>query len=129
MSKIVIIGSGFAGLSSAAYLAKEGHDVTVVEKNEMAGGRCSKFSSEGYTFDMGPSWYWMPEVFDDYFAHFGKKASDYYHLERLDPSYQVFFKNGKKLDIPAGTEPMIELVESLEKGAGKKLRDFLTEAK
>ena len=129
MSKIVIIGSGFAGLSSAAYLAKEGHEVIVVEKNEGPGGRASQFKEKGFTFDMGPSWYWMPEVFENFYQHFGKTASDFYTLKRLDPSYRVFFKNNTSVDVPAGEDAVIYLVESMEKGAGEKLRNFLIEAK
>lgn len=129
MSKIIIIGSGFAGISSAAYLAKEGHEVIVLEKNEMPGGRASQFMENGFTFDMGPSWYWMPEVFEDFYTHFGKKSSDFYQLHRLDPSYKVFFKNGQEVDIPAGQDAVIDLVEKWEKGAGQKLKNFLDEAK
>ena len=129
MSRIIIIGSGFAGLSSACYLAKEGHDVTVIEKNEGPGGRCSIFKQDGFTFDMGPSWYWMPEVFENFYQHFGKSTDDFYMLTRLDPSYRVFFKNGNQIDVPAGEQAVIELFESLEKGAGAKLKRFLSEAK
>ena len=129
MAKIIIIGSGFGGLSSAATLAKEGHDVTVIEKNEQAGGRASKFEADGFVFDMGPSWYWMPEVFENYFNYFGKSTEDFYKLKRLDPSYRVFFKNGEEIDVPAGEEAVVELVESLETGAGQKLKSFLEEAK
>ncbi len=129
MSKIIIIGSGFAGLSSAAYLAKEGHEVTVIEKNEGPGGRASQFKEKGFVFDMGPSWYWMPEVFENFYQHFGKTASDFYKLKRLDPSYRVFFKNNTSVDVPAGEDAVIDLVESMESGAGQKLRSFLAEAK
>lgn len=129
MSKIIIIGAGFAGLSSAAYLAKEGHEVTVIEKNEGPGGRASQFVEKGFTFDMGPSWYWMPEVFENFYNHFGKKASDFYKLKRLDPSYRVFFKDNTSIDVPAGEDAVIDLVESMEEGAGPKLRKFLAEAK
>ncbi|MEM9856989.1 MAG: FAD-dependent oxidoreductase, partial [Bacteroidota bacterium] len=83
--KIAVIGSGFAGLSAASSLAQAGYSVTVFEKNETPGGRARKFSAGGFTFDMGPSWYWMPDVFEQYFAKFGKKVSDYYDLVRLDP--------------------------------------------
>ncbi|HRG08896.1 MAG TPA: FAD-dependent oxidoreductase, partial [Cyclobacteriaceae bacterium] len=83
MKKIAVIGSGFAGIAAATCLAKAGYAVTVFEKNESAGGRARKFQADGFTFDMGPSWYWMPDVFEKYFALFGKKPSDYYTLERL----------------------------------------------
>ena len=89
MPKAVVIGSGFAGLAAACVLAARGHAVTVLEKNAQAGGRARAFSAAGYTFDMGPSWYWMPEVFEDFFALFGKRVDDYYRLERLDPPFTI----------------------------------------
>ena len=88
---IHIIGSGFSGLAAAALLAKQGFNVTVLEKNNQVGGRARLWEKDGFTFDMGPSWYWMPDVFESYFAHFGKKPADYYDLIRLDPSYSVVF--------------------------------------
>ena len=88
---ISIIGSGFSSLSAACYLAKAGHDVTVYEKNDMIGGRARQFKAEGFTFDMGPSWYWMPDLFDSYFNDFGKKTADFYKLTRLDPGYRIYF--------------------------------------
>ena len=88
--KVVVIGAGFAGMSAATFLAKKGWSVTVIEKNSLPGGRARKFESEGFTFDMGPSWYWMPDVFEKYFEKFGKKVSDYYQLKRLNPSYRVY---------------------------------------
>ncbi len=126
--KVIVIGSGFAGLSAATCLAKAGYDVTILEKNSVAGGRARKFSAEGYTFDMGPSWYWMPEVFDEYFAFFGKKTSDYYKLVRLDPSYSIFFGEGEVMDVPAGLEALYALFEKHEVGSGQKLKQFLGEA-
>jgi len=129
MSKnVVIIGSGFAGLSAACCLAKEGYSVTVYEKNSSPGGRARKFSEDGFTFDMGPSWYWMPDVFEKFFNHFGKSTTDYYDLERLDPSYRVFFEDGKPTDIPAKGEAINRLFESLEPGSSEKLDEFLNEA-
>lgn len=101
MKKIAVIGSGFAGLSAASTLAKAGYDVTIFEKNESAGGRARKFEVDGYMFDMGPSWYWMPDVFENYFNFFGKKASDFYTLKRLDPSYRIYYSKQEVLDVPA----------------------------
>ena len=83
---VVIIGSGFAGLSAASFMAKAGWKVTVIEKNATAGGRARQLKQDGFTFDMGPSFYRMPDVFEHYFNQFGKKSSDYYTLKRLDPS-------------------------------------------
>ena len=127
--KIVIIGAGFSGLSAATHLAAKGFDVTILEKNESAGGRCSKFEADGFMFDMGPSWYWMPDVFDAYFNEFGKKTADYYELKRLDPSYKIFFKQEDSVDIPADLDQIYQLFESFEKGSGIKLQQFLVEAK
>ena len=112
--KVIVIGSGFAGLSAAASLAQKGYDVTVLEKNESPGGRASQYAQEGFVFDMGPSWYWMPDVFESYFARFGKKVSDYYQLKRLDPSYRVYFHDGP-VDIPANYEQLLALFESIER--------------
>ncbi len=127
MQKVIIIGSGFAGLSAASFLAKDGWDVTVLEKNSMPGGRAQKFTAGGFTFDMGPSWYWMPDVFDRYFNCFGKKVADYYTLKRLDPSYSVYYPD-RKLDIPADLTALKKLFESLEAGSGVQLDKFLAEA-
>lgn len=125
--KVIIIGSGFSGLSAACYLAKSGCDVTVLEKHDSVGGRARKFEKNGFTFDMGPSWYWMPDVFEKFFADFGKKVSDYYELERLSPSYRVYFSDGP-LDIPSDIDDMYQLFESIETGSAKKLKQFLKEA-
>ena len=124
----LVIGAGFAGLSAASFLAKKGWDVTIAEKNEMAGGRARKFEAEGFTFDMGPSWYWMPDVFEKYFGSFGKKVSDFYELQRLDPSYRVYFEKAT-WDLPANYEALKNLFESIEPGAGNALDLFLAEAK
>jgi len=126
--KVIIIGAGFAGLATASCLAKEGFDVTILEKNSVPGGRARKFEAEGFMFDMGPSWYWMPDVFEDYFAHFGKKPSDYYDLKRLDPSYSVFFGKGDVMDVPANLEDYKAMFERYEPGSIKKLEQFLAEA-
>ena len=126
--KVIIIGAGFSGLSSAAVLAKNGFDVEVIEKHDMAGGRARKFTEQGFTFDMGPSWYWMPDVFEQFFNYFGKTVSDYYQLERLDPSYSIYFGPGDKVDLPADTQALYALFESIEEGSGAKLKKFLEEA-
>lgn len=126
--KIAIIGSGFSGLSSAAYLAKEGNEVHVFEKNSKVGGRARQFrTEEGYAFDMGPSWYWMPDIIEAFFEDFGKKSSDFYELVRLDPQFEMVFAD-EIMSIPDSYEEMIALFESIEKGAGKRLHDFMQDA-
>jgi phytoene desaturase len=129
MPKIAIIGSGFSGLSASCFLAAAGFDVTVVEKNKTPGGRARSFEENGFTFDMGPSWYWMPDVFEKFFGHFKKKPSDYYKLIRLDPSYRIIFDCNEKHDIPAGVHKIKEAFEQLEIGSGDHLMKFLHEAK
>ena len=126
--EVIVIGAGFAGLAAATTLADKGFRVTLLEKNDQPGGRARTFEAEGFKFDMGPSWYWMPDVFEDYFKRFGKQTSDYYQLKRLDPSYRVYFGENDFLDLPAGTEACIELFEQIEKGSGEKLRKFLAES-
>jgi phytoene desaturase len=123
----LVIGSGFAGLSAATYLAKSGFQVTVLEKNATPGGRARQLVENGFTFDLGPSFYWMPEVFENYFASFGKKVSDYYGLKRLDPSYRVYWNDGFT-DLPANYEDLQRVFEELEPGSGAKLDKFLKEA-
>ncbi|MCP9746126.1 NAD(P)/FAD-dependent oxidoreductase [Lacihabitans sp. CS3-21] len=129
MKKVIVIGSGFAGISAATKLANEGFDVTILEKNADYGGRARVFSTGGFKFDMGPSWYWMPDVFERYFAEFGKKPSDYYKLVRLDPSYKVILTNGKEVDLPANLQDLKALFEKLEPGCGKSFDLFFEEAK
>jgi len=94
--KVVVIGAGFAGLSSACYLAKAGFEVTVLEKNAELGGRARVWEKEtdfgNFKFDMGPSWYWMPRVFEDFFGDFGRKTSDFYNLQKLETQYRMFVK-------------------------------------
>ena len=126
--KIVVIGAGFAGLSAASHLAKAGHQVTVIEKNITAGGRARVFSHEGFLFDMGPSWYWMPDVFERYFASFGKRPSDYYALTRLTPSYKVYWPENQATEVPADLEQLGAMFEALEPGSASKLTAFLVEA-
>jgi phytoene desaturase len=130
MSKTaVIIGSGFAGLSAAAYLAKYGFNVKLFEKNEQFGGRARILEENGFKFDMGPSWYWMPEIFDKFFADFGQKTSDFYELKRLEPSYKVFFSENDQISLPSNLDDIYTLFESYETGSADKLREFLEEAR
>lgn len=129
MKKIAVIGAGFAGLSAASSLAKEGYDVTVFEKNNSAGGRARKFESQGFTFDMGPSWYWMPDVFEKFFQRFGKTTSDYYELERLSPSYRIYYGAHDFMDLPASVDGLCKLFDKLEPGSSKNLLRFLEEGK
>ena len=127
-NNVIVIGAGFAGLSAATFLAKKGWQVTIIEQHDMPGGRARKFEANGFTFDMGPSWYWMPDVFEKYFGNFGKKVSDYYQLKRLDPSYAVYFKD-THWDMPANYDQLKSLLESVEPGAGNALDAFMKEAK
>lgn len=127
MKKAVIIGSGFAGLSAACFLAKAGYSVTVLEKQKTPGGRARQLCEDGFVFDMGPSWYWMPEVFERFFNCFGKKVSDYYELKRLDPSYRIYWPDNT-MDIPANYDELKKLFETIEPGSGGQLDKFLAEA-
>ena len=124
---VVIIGSGFAGLSAATFMAKAGWKVNVIEKNATAGGRARQLKQDGFAFDMGPSWYWMPDVFERYFAQFNKKVSDYYTLQRLNPSYRVYWNNDFT-DIPADYKQLQHIFESIEPGSAAKLDKYLEEA-
>jgi phytoene desaturase len=126
---IHIIGSGFSALAAACYLAKAGHEVTVFEKNSTIGGRARQLKKEGFTFDIGPTWYWMPDVFERFFADFGKKPSDYYELIKLSPAYQVYFGIIDFVTIADNLPEIINTFESIEKGSGKTLEKFMAEAK
>jgi len=127
--KAIIIGAGFSGLSAAAYLAAAGYDVDVFEKNESSGGRARQFSTdEGYTFDMGPSWYWMPDVFERFFNDFGYSASDFYSLLQLDPAYSLIFGKDDCMHVPADFMELKVMFERIEKGSARKLDAFLEEA-
>ncbi len=127
-NKAIVIGAGFSGLAASASLASLGYKVTVLEKNTLPGGRARKFSDSGFTFDMGPSWYWMPEVFENYFAGFNKKVSDYYQLRRIDPSYKIYFGPGDEVSLPASLDGIYDLYESLEPGSSRNLKRFLAES-
>jgi phytoene desaturase len=128
MQTVSIIGSGFSSLSAACYLAKSGSQVTVYEKNDQLGGRARILKHEGFTFDMGPSWYWMPDVFENFFADFNKKPSDYYDLLKLSPAYKVFFNDFKDVEIPASFEEIVKVFEKEEEGSGEKLKAFMADA-
>jgi phytoene desaturase len=130
MSKIAVIGAGFSGLSAAAYLSAKGNEVHVFEKNESAGGRARQVKTKsGYMFDMGPSWYWMPDVFERFFNDFGYNVSDWYDLKLLDPSFEIVFQKGNKMCIPADYSKLRETFESIEKGSAAKLDEFMAEAR
>ncbi|MFW5938075.1 MAG: phytoene desaturase family protein, partial [Halanaeroarchaeum sp.] len=144
---IVVIGGGFGGLSTACYLAEAGADVTLLEKNDQLGGRASTLEAEGFTFDLGPSWYLMPDVFERFFAHFDRAPSDYYGLERLDPHYRIFFKRdvgpepsgdpsglqdgptGDVIDVTDDLDQLEALFEAYEPGAGETFREYLDTSK
>ncbi|HLA56901.1 MAG TPA: oleate hydratase, partial [Flavobacterium sp.] len=127
--RILIIGSGFAALSAACYLAKAGHEVTVFEKNSTIGGRARQLKKDGFTFDIGPTWYWMPDVFERFFSDFGKKPSDYYKLAKLSPAYQVYFGIGQFVTIADNLPEIISTFEAIEKGSGRQLENFMAAAK
>ncbi|MES2679445.1 MAG: phytoene desaturase family protein [Bacteroidota bacterium] len=127
MPRVSVIGSGFSGLSAACYAARAGHEVTVFEKNSEIGGRARSFSENGFAFDMGPSWYWMPDVFEKFFADFGQSPSDYYDLVKLSPSFQIFFNEGAPLVVPSELTDLYTLFESIEKGSALQLKKFLAE--
>ena len=127
--KVAIIGSGFSGLSAAAYAAKAGHEVHVFEKHDQPGGRARQFITEqGFVFDMGPSWYWMPDIMDKFFADFGYKTSDFFDLISLNPQFEMIFSD-EKINIPENFEDLKILFESIEKGAGVQLEKFMQSAK
>lgn len=128
VNKIIVIGAGFSGLSTATSLANMGYQVEILEKNDIAGGRARVFSENGFVFDMGPSWYWMPDVFETYFARFDKKPSDYYNLIRLDPSYSVILSKDEVINLPANYSELRDLFETFEKGAAHSLDQFLDQA-
>jgi phytoene desaturase len=129
LKKVAVIGSGFAGLTSAIELASKGYQVTIFEKNSSIGGRARKLEIDGFTFDMGPSWYWMPDVFDRFFARHGKKTSDYFKLNKLDPGFSIVFDNNDELVVPASFDDLVSTFESIEKGGGDQLRKFMRKAK
>lgn len=128
-STIHIIGSGFSSLAAACYLANEGHEVTIFEKNDTLGGRARQLKKDGFTFDMGPTWYWMPDVFERFFSDFGKKPSDYYQLKRLNPAYSVYFNKNDFITIGDSLDKIYNTFEKEEKGSAKHLKAFIEKAK
>ena len=125
---IHIIGSGFSSLAASCYLAKAGYHVVVLEKNPTIGGRARQLLKDGFTFDIGPTWYWMPDVFEKFFADFGKKPSDYYELERLNPAYEVYFGKKDSIVIPGTLEEIYQVFEKEEQGSSIHLKSFLKSA-
>ena len=125
--KVVIIGSGFSSLSASCYLAKWGYEVSVYEKNGTIGGRASQMVKKGFTFDLGPSWYWMPDIFDKFFEDFGKKTSDYYTLHKLDPAYKIFFSKDT-ITIGDSMDKICKEFERIEKGSAVHLKKFISKA-
>ena len=129
MSKeVVVIGSGLAGMSCATYLAKKNYRVKVLEKNSTYGGRLQSFSQDGFTFDAGPSWYWMPDLFDSYFNDFGKKTADFYKLTRLDPGYRIYFNENEYLDVSENLDTLKKKFDKIESGSGESLQNYLDDA-
>ena len=128
-NKIIIIGSGFSSLASSCYLAKLGYSVTILEKNSSIGGRARVFKKDGFKFDIGPTWYWMPDVFERFFNDFNKKSSDYYSLDKLSPAYQVYFDELDSITIPDNLEDIFKIFENTEAGSSKYLKKFIKSAK
>lgn len=128
-TSVVVVGGGVGGLSTACYLANAGAQVTLLEKNEQLGGLASETTDEGFRFDTGPTWYMMPEVFGRFFKHFGRSPADYYWLQRLDPSYRVYYKDGDSIDVTTDQATIQAQFENRESGAGENLREYLAAAR
>ncbi|WP_323788513.1 phytoene desaturase family protein [Psychroserpens sp.] len=126
-TRVAIIGSGFSALSASCYLAKDGYDVSIFEKNATVGGRCRQLKKEGFTFDIGPSWYWMPDIFEKFFGDFSKSTSDYYKLDKLSPAYKIFFKDDT-ITIGDTLDKICEEFDRIESGSSKPLRKFINKA-
>ncbi|EWH13623.1 phytoene desaturase [Cellulophaga geojensis KL-A] len=129
MKKVIIIGSGFSSLSASCYLAKAGYDVTMLEKNTTTGGRARQLKTNGFVFDIGPTFYWMPDVFDKFFADFNKKTSDYYQLDQLNPAYQIYFGKNDAISISEDFNETRDTFEKIEPGSGKQLERFINKAR
>src|SRR5690606_21853025 len=127
--KIAVIGSGFSGMSAASYLSKAGNEVHVFEKHSGPGGRARQFSTDqGFVFDMGPSWYWMPDIIESFFADFGYTSNDFFKLISLSPQFEIIFSD-QKIEVPKDLSELISVFEGMEKGAGKQLQKFMHDAK
>lgn len=127
--KIVIIGAGISGLSAAAYAAKQGCEVHVYEKHATAGGRARQFKTHnGYTFDMGPSWYWMPDIIEDFFNDFGFTTDDFYDLVALNPQFEMVFEE-QTVAVPKDYSGIQQLFEKLEQGSALRLNAFMDSAR
>ena len=126
--KAIVIGSGFSGLSTAAFLAKDGIKVTVIEQNRQLGGRARMLKEKGFSFDMGPSWYWMPDIFENFFNKFNSKTSDFYELIQLDPGFKMVFESAE-IEIPSDFNKTCAIFENHEKGGAKRLKLFIEDAK
>jgi len=129
MKKIIVIGSGFSSLSASCYLAQAGYDVTILEKNTTTGGRARQLKSNGFVFDIGPTFYWMPDVFDTFFADFNKKTSDFYHLDQLNPAYKIYFDKNDAIAISEDFKETRNTFEKIEPGSGKQLDRFINKAR
>ena len=127
--KVIIIGSGFSSLAASSYLAQAGYNVTILEKNKTIGGRARVFKKDGFQFDMGPTWYWMPDVFERFFKDFNKKPSDYYTLDKLSPAYQVYFDELDSIIVPDNLSDIYDIFEETEGGSSKYLKEFIKSAK
>ncbi|HEX8268694.1 MAG TPA: phytoene desaturase family protein [Flavobacterium sp.] len=126
--KVAVIGGGFSGIAAAAYCAQAGFEVHVFEKNGTLGGRARQFRAKGYKFDMGPSWYWMPDIIERFFNDFGCSVKDFYELKALDPQFEMVFDDGP-LQVPSDYSELLAMAESIETGAAKKMETFMHEAK
>jgi phytoene desaturase len=128
LKKVGIIGTGFSSLTAAIELSSMGFDVDVFEKNSSPGGRARHFKANGFTFDMGPSWYWMPDVFEDFFLKHNKNVKDCYDLLKLDPGFSIYYEDKERFDVPESFEELVEVFESIENGSGESLKKFINRA-
>ncbi|AWB28650.1 phytoene desaturase [Halococcoides cellulosivorans] len=127
-TSVTIVGAGIGGLSTAAYCADAGADVTVLERHDQVGGVARTIEADGFQFDAGPSWYLMPEVFERFFGQFDRSPDDYYELEELDPQYRVFWTDGDRVTVPPDRDAVREIFESYEDGAGAAFDRYIERA-